>query len=74
MWVFNWWRVVHKDWNSVLFVSPDCRLYSEYWLEWIYEFDAGNGFIILTLYQSHDTSSHNSPIKIWLKVKPLTEG
>ena len=73
MWVFNWWRVVHKDWNSVLFVSPDCRLYSEYWLEWTYDFDAWNGLVILTLYQTLDTSK-SSPIKIRLKVKPLVEG
>ena len=72
MWMYNWWKVVYKDWMNVLFVSPTGHLYSELWLEWTYAYDREMNAILLTLYQYSD-SYKNNPIKLWLKVVPMTE-
>ena len=68
MWMFNWWKVVSKDWNNVLIVSPTCHLYSEYWLEWTYSYDVWAEAVVLTLFESSDLEREN-PIRVWLKTK-----
>ncbi len=71
MGMFNWWTVIFdKDWNNVLFISPTCHLYSEWWLEWEYSYDSWNKYLKITLYQKSDLKENN-PIKLLLKVKPL---
>ncbi len=72
MGMFNWWKVVYKDWNNILFVSPTYHLYSEIWLEWIYAYDRVHNALQLTLYQPSDFMDAN-PIKLLLKVKPYFE-
>ena len=67
---FNWWKVVYKDWENILFASKTCNLRSEYWLEWTYDYDRELDAVLLTLYQKSDLYK-KYPIKVWLKVKPL---
>ena len=68
MWMFNWWQVVHRDWNNILIVSPTCHLYSEYGLEGIYNYDSERDAVLLELFESSDVNK-TSPIKVWLKTK-----
>lgn len=70
MWMYNGWKVVYKDWINQLFISPTCHLYSEYWMEWTYNYDRWLQAIEMTLYLSSDTNKKN-PIKVWMKAKPL---
>ncbi len=67
---FNWWKVVYKDWENVLFVSKTCSLRSDYWLEWTYDYDRELDAVKLTLYQKNDISK-KYPIKVRLKVEPF---
>ena len=71
MWMFNWWKVVYKDWVNLLFISPTWHLYSELGLEWWYSYDRELQAIVLTLYQLSDLQKTN-PIVVWLKVEPFT--
>ena len=68
MWMFNWWRVVHKDGNNVLLASPTCHLYSEYGLEWTYSYDSERDAVLLTLFEPSDIN-RSSPIRVYLKTK-----
>ena len=70
MWMFNGWTVVHKDGNNILIASPTCHLYSEYGLEWTYDYDKDRDAVLLTLYEPHDLQ-HSYPIYVWLKTKPF---
>ena len=71
MGMFNWWTVIFdKDWNNILFISPTCHLYSEWWLEWEYSYDMWNKHLNIILYQKTGLKKKN-PIKLLLKVKPL---
>ena len=72
MGMFNWWKVIYKDWNAILFLSPTYHLYSEIWLEWTYVYDREQDSLQLTLYQPSDLSRIN-PIKLLVKVKPYFE-
>ena len=71
MWMFNGWKVVHKDWDNILLASPTCHLYSEYWLDGTYSYDSERDAVLLTLFESSDLSK-SSPIKVWLKTKPFS--
>jgi hypothetical protein len=68
MWMFNWWQVVYKEGNIVLLASPTCHLYSEYGLEWTYDYDPEREAVMLTLFEPSDVN-RNSPIHVWLKTK-----
>ena len=70
MWMFNWWRVVYREWVNVLLISPTCHLYSEWWLKWTYRYDVWSESLSVVLYASSDINENN-PIKLLLKVKPL---
>ena len=67
---FNWWKAVYNNWTNVLFASPTCHLYSEFWLEWTYDFDRELQAVVLTLYLPSDLTKKN-PIKVWFKAKPF---
>jgi hypothetical protein len=68
--IYNGWKVVYKDGDNVLFISPTCDLYSEIWLEWTYDYDRELDAVLLTLYQLSDLSK-SYPIKVWLKAEPF---
>jgi hypothetical protein len=68
MWMFNWWKVVHKDWTNILIASPTCHLYSEFGLEWTYSYDRESDAVVLELYDPSDLQKTHR-IKVWLKTK-----
>ena len=71
MWMFNGWKIVYNsNGDNVLIASPTCHLYSEYGLEWTYEYDVGLDAVKLTLYEPSDIHKLN-PIRVWLKTKPF---
>jgi hypothetical protein len=70
MGMFNGWKVIYKDWSNVMYASSTCHLYSDLSLEWIYDYDRELDAVALTLYVPSDLSK-SSPIKVWVKIKPL---
>ena len=69
---FNWWKVIYKDWENVLYASKTCNLRSDYGLEWTYDYDRELDAIKLTLYQKNDLLK-KYPIKVWLNAQPFME-
>ena len=53
-----------------MYASSTCHLYSDLSLEWIYDYDRELDAVALTLYVPSDLSK-SSPIKVWVKIKPL---
>ena len=72
MWMYNGWKVLYKDGINVLMISPTGHLYSEFWLEWLYEYDKWTKTLIVTLYQRSDVAK-KYPIKIRIKAEPLVQ-
>ena len=70
MGMFNGWKAIYKDWSNVMYASSTCHMYSDLSLEWIYDYDRELDAVALTLYVPSDLSK-SSPIKVWVKIKPL---
>lgn len=70
MWMFNWGKVVSKDGDYILLISPTGHLYSDRSLEWTYKYDIGLNALEFVLYQPSDKNKNN-PIKVWVRVQPF---
>ena len=69
MWMFNGWKIVYNsNGDNILIASSTCHLYSEYGLEWTYDYDIWLDAVKLTLFEPSDIK-HVNPIRVWLKTK-----
>lgn len=68
MWMYNGWKVVHRDGQNILYIAPNGHLYSDYSLEWTYSYDREQNAIKLVL---HEFNKENNQIIVWLKVEPF---
>lgn len=71
MWIFNGWKAVYKNWENVLFISPEWHLFSELWMNWEYDYDRELQSLLFTLYETSDLQKKN-PLKIWVKAEPFS--